>query len=544
MNTNTKQPLIISIAQLNLTVGDIEGNTSKIIAAAQQAKQQYQADLIIYPELAICGYPPEDLVYRHDFIMADSHALSKISREIIDIDIIIGHLHQTKDGLYNAVSYIREGQQVATYHKQELPNYNVFDEKRYYREGNQHCIFEIKGHRLALVICEDLWWPNAAKQAKENAADLIISVNASPFDDGKIKERQQTIAQRALETQLPIIYVANVGGQDDLIYDGGSFAMDSHGIVQVQAPYFSEAIVPVKIDANHQPMPGEMAPTPSHYEALYQALMVGLRDYVNKNGFNSVVLGVSGGIDSALVLCVAVDALGADRVFAGLLPSRFTSEMSVEDALLLCQNLNVKHTTISIEPAFEAFKQSLAHEFTGLKADTTEENLQARCRANLLMAISNKKGAMLLSTGNKSEVAVGYCTLYGDMAGGYALIKDVFKMDVYALSNYRNSLSPVIPQRIIDRPPTAELALNQTDQDTLPPYSILDAILHGYLECDESVDDLVQAGYDKSIVVRVLQMVKRNEYKRRQSAPGPKVSRRAFARERRYPITCGNWYSS
>ncbi|MFN7097242.1 MAG: NAD+ synthase [Gammaproteobacteria bacterium] len=530
----------MAMAQLNLTVGDFNGNANKIIAAAKQAKTKYQADLVVYPELTVCGYPPEDLVYRHDVIIANNQALAYIQSAVTDIDLLIGHLEQTSSGLYNAVSYIHNGQKITTYYKQELPNYGVFDEKRYYQPGQQAQIINIKGHRIALGICEDLWHTTVAKQAKTAGADVIISPNASPFDEKKIVQRQEIIRQRVAENKLPIIYVANVGGQDDLIFDGGSFAMDSQGNIQVQAPYFTEAVVPVQINAAHQPEPGEIAPTPSHYEAIYRALVIGLRDYVNKNGFNSVVLGVSGGIDSALVLCLAVDALGADRVYAGLLPSQFTSNMSVEDALALCHNLNVKHCIISIEPAFDAFKQSLAQEFSGLQNDTTEENLQARCRANLLMAISNKKGAMLLSTGNKSEVAVGYCTLYGDMAGGYALIKDIFKMDVYALSHYRNTISPVIPQRIIDRPPTAELAPNQTDQDTLPPYPVLDAILKAYLEDDKSVDDLIQHGYDKIVVERVIHMVKRNEYKRRQAAPGPKISKRAFARERRYPITCGN----
>jgi NAD+ synthase (glutamine-hydrolysing) len=541
MNTNTKQPLIIAIAQLNLTVGDIDGNTDKIIAAAHHAKNYFQADLIVYPELTICGYPPEDLVYRHDFLAANNAALNRIKQEVTDIDLIVGHLHKNADELYNAASYIHQGQQLAIYYKQELPNYGVFDEKRYYQRGHQPCIIDIKGHRLALTICEDLWLPHVAKQAKTAGADIIITINASPYHSEKSDERQYTISKRVEENSLPIIYVANVGGQDDLIYDGGSFAIDNNSTIKVQAPYFEEAIIPVQIDVNHQPIQGSIAPTPTRYEEIYKALVTGLRDYVNKNGFRGVVLGVSGGIDSALVLAIAVDALGADRVHAALLPSRYTAAMSIDDGIALCQNLQVKYSTISIEPTFEAFKTSLAQEFSGLKADTTEENLQARCRASLLMAISNKKGAMLLSTGNKSEIAVGYCTLYGDMAGGYALIKDIFKTDVYALSLYRNSVNPVIPQRIIDRPPTAELAPDQTDQDTLPPYPVLDAILHGYLELDESVDDLIQRGYDKTTIERVIHMINRNEYKRRQAAPGPKISRRAFARERRYPITCGKW---
>lgn len=536
MNTPT-----IIMAQLNFTVGDITGNTQKIIAAAEQAKNQYQADLIVYPELSICGYPPEDLVYRHDFIAANNAAVEHVLKTITGIDYIIGHLDKTDTGLYNASSYIRNGKILATYHKQELPNYGVFDEKRYYQAGNQACIVELKGHKIALTICEDLWLKNVAQQAKQAGADVIISMNASPYDNHKNHGRYATIAQRAQATQLPIIYVANVGGQDDLIYDGGSFAVDSQGHVKVQAPSFKEALVPIQLNEQHQPLPGLLAHTPDYYEAMYEALKIGLADYVKKNGFKSIVLGLSGGIDSALVLCVAVDALGPEKVHAVMLPSRYSAEISRSDALALCENTGVSHSMISIEPMFQAFTTGLAEEFEGLPADITEENLQARCRGNILMAISNKKGALLLSTGNKSEMAVGYCTLYGDMAGGYALIKDVFKMDVYALCAYRNALSPVIPQRIIDRPPSAELAPNQADQDTLPPYAILDAILRAYLEQDESVDDLVRQGYDKTVIERVIKLVMRSEHKRRQAAPGPKISQRAFARERRYPITCGQW---
>lgn len=541
MNKHIKKSFTVAMAQLNLTVGDIQGNTSKIIAAAKYAKNHHQADVVVYPELTICGYPPEDLVYRDDFIAANDAALTKIQQEITDIDLIVGHLCKNGEGLHNAVSYINKGKLQATYFKQELPNYGVFDEKRYYQAGHHPCLIDIKGHRIALTICEDLWLPNVAKQAKIAGAEIIITVNASPYHSKKGKERQDAIYQRVKENHLPILYIANVGGQDDLIYDGGSFAIDSEGVIQAQAPYFEETIVPVSIDPASHPLPGLIAPAPSHYEEIYNALVIGLRDYVLKNGFNGVVLGVSGGIDSALVLAIAVDALGPERVYALLLPSRYTAAMSIEDGIAICENLNVRYSNISIEPTFEAFKTSLKQEFDGLSTDATEENLQARCRASLLMAVSNKKGAMLLSTGNKSEVAVGYCTLYGDMAGGYAVIKDVFKTDVYALASYRNNVKPVIPQRIIDRPPTAELAPNQTDQDTLPPYPILDAILHGYLELDESIDELVLRGYDKTTIERVITLVKRNEYKRRQAAPGPKVSKRAFARERRYPITCGSW---
>ncbi|NNM58828.1 MAG: NAD+ synthase [Legionellales bacterium] len=529
--------LTIVMAQLNLTVGDIHGNSQKIIEAAHAAKETHQADLVVYPELTICGYPPEDWVLRNDFIAENEAALENILQQLPDIGLIIGHPHKTSHSLYNALSYLNNKEKRAIYFKQELPNYGVFDEKRYFHPGNQACIIELKGHRIALTICEDLWLNKVSQQAKAAGADLLISSNASPYDGKKISTRHKTILQRSRETQLPIIYVASVGGQDDLIYDGGSFAVDALGKIQVQAPFFKETILPVHINNTHQPVAGYMAPLPRLDEAHYQALQLGLHDYVTKNGFQKVLLGLSGGIDSALVLCLAVDALSAERVHAVMLPSRYTSEISTLDAQALCENLKVSHSTISIEPLYETFIQSLSDEFRGLPVDITEENIQARCRGSLLMAIANKKRALLLSTGNKSELAVGYCTLYGDMAGAYAPIADLYKTEVYHLCAYRNRQSSVIPQRIIDRPPSAELAPDQKDQDTLPEYPILDAILKAYIERNESVEEIVCAGYDKATVMRVIGMVRRNEYKRKQAAPGAKISERAFTREWRYPCT-------
>ncbi len=539
MKTETNN-LIITMAQINLTVGDIHGNLRKIIESAHEAKKTHKADLVIYPELTIPGYPPEDLALRDDFVAENNNALEEIMHQLPDVGIIIGHLHKTSHHLYNALSYLNNGKIIATYYKQERPNYGVFDEKRYYQAGDQACIIEIKGHRIAMTVCEDLWLKKVAAQAKMAGADLLISANASPYDNHKITQRHRTITRRTHETQLPIVYVANVGGQDDLIYDGGSFAIDAEGKIQVQAPFFKESITPVHIDAAHQPKPGAKADILPLDEARYQALQLALHDYVKKNGFKKVLLGLSGGIDSALVLCLAVDALSAECVHAVMLPSRYTSEISSVDAIELCKNLNVSHSTISIEPLIEAFTSSLSEEFQGLAPDVTEENMQARCRGNLLMAISNKKNALLLSTGNKSEIAVGYCTLYGDMAGAYSPIADLYKTEVYSLCAYRNQQKPVIPQRIIDRPPSAELAPDQKDQDTLPPYSILDDILRFYIEENKGIAEIVDAGYDKSVVMRVIKMVNRSEYKRKQAALGPRISKRAFSREWRYPTTCLN----
>jgi NAD+ synthase (glutamine-hydrolysing) len=532
-------PATIVLAQINLIVGDIAGNVAKILKACQQAKQQWQAQLIVFPELTICGYLAEDLMLRSDFLQACQQALQQIQLQVTDIDIIVGYPLVTAHGIQNAASYIRHGKIIATYAKQELPNYGIFDEKRYFTVGNQPAIVEFNGHKLAIAICEDLWHPTVAQQAKQAGADLIVSINASPFDYYNIQRRKQVIQQRAQENAIAIIYTANIGGHDEVIFDGGSFAVDTQGQTCVQGPMFEETLIPVQLTKHLQPLPGLNIPAPAPLAMLYQALVLAVRDYTYKNHFKRVMLGVSGGIDSAVVLAIAVDALGADNVHAVFLPSRYNSAMSMEDSIKLCENLGVAYSTISIEPIFNAFTTALADEFHELAADKTEENIQARCRGTLLMAISNKKGALLLTTGNKDEMAVGYATLYGDMAGGFAVIKDVFKMDVYALANYRNQIAPVIPQRIIDRPPSAELAPDQTDQDTLPPYPILDAILRAYLEQDQSLAQITALGFDENTVRQVIHMVNVNEYKRYQAAPGPKVSPRAFGRERRYPIVNG-----
>ncbi len=537
-SSNKKTPVTIALAQLDMTVGDIEGNTQKIIHYAHEARDRLHADLVVFPELAICGYPPEDLLFRDDFHQAIEAALQTILTAVNDIDIIVGHPLKTPRGIFNAASYIRQGKIIATYSKQELPNYGVFDEKRYFTAGTQATLVEFHGFNIALTICEDLWHEKVTKQAKQAGADLIISINASPFDREKIALRQATIKQHISTYHIPTLYVATVGGQDDLVFDGGSFAMNAHGQIMLQAPYFKEALVSVSLDKHGEPYLGEIESTPDADAAMYQALVLAVKDYARKNGFTSALLGLSGGIDSALVACIAADALGAANVHARLLPSRYTANMSNEDSVELCQNLGIPYSEISIEPTFQAFTASLSKEFQGLPPDITEENLQARCRGTLLMAISNKKGSLLLATSNKSETAVGYATLYGDMAGGFSVIKDIYKTEVYRLAAYRNQLSPVIPLRIIERAPSAELAPDQKDEDSLPPYSVLDPLLKAFLEQDASLQDLVAQGFDEATVRRVLKMISRSEYKRQQAAPGPKISVRAFHKERRYPISC------
>jgi NAD+ synthase (glutamine-hydrolysing) len=535
----TETTLQLVMAQINFCVGDIAGNTEKIIQIAQSAHQQLAAEVVIFPELALTGYPPEDLLLRPDFHLQIEKALQTLCEHTAGIDLIVGYPHLKQGQLYNAAAYLQQGRIIATYHKQELPNYGVFDEKRYFTAGDGPIIIEKNGFRLALAICEDLWHTTVTAQAKAAAADVIISINASPFDMRKPKQRDEILRQRCQESALPILYVHGIGGQDELVFDGRSLAMNAEGTVMVQGPSFEEALLPVTLHKQQtvRMAAGSIVPETSLEETIYRALVLAVKDYVHKNSFSGALLGLSGGIDSALTLTIAVDALGPHRVEAILLPSRHTSAMSIEDAEILATNLKVAHRSISIEPAYETFLKSLSAEFTGYPIDKTEENLQARCRGVLLMAISNKKGSLLLTTGNKSEMAVGYATLYGDMAGGFAVIKDIPKTWVYRLAHFRNSISPVIPQRIIDRPPTAELAPNQTDQDTLPPYDELDDILQLYVEQDRSLHDIVATGHQEDTVKRVLQMVDRAEHKRRQAPPGPRITSRAFGRERRYPIT-------
>ena len=534
--------LRIALAQLDLLVGDVHGNVDRVIEAAQAARAKHGADLVVFPELALSGYPPEDLLFHRGFRKQIEEGLERVRREVRDVAAIVGYPEYSGTDIYNAAALVSGGAVVARHRKCELPNYRVFDEKRYFRAGAQPTVFEVRGFRVGLLICEDVWETRAAQEARAAGAELLVVLNASPYEIHKQRERERIVGARVRETGLPVVYVNTVGGQDELVFDGNSFVMDAAGRVVMRAPPFEEGIYTIDFarrDGRAVPLDGAVAPELSDEASIYRALVLGVRDYVNKHGFPGVVMGLSGGVDSALTLAIAVDALGPDRVHAVMMPSRYTSRMSLEDAEQEARTLGVKYSVISIEGMFAATLEALRGEFAGTKPDATEENIQSRCRMLILMGISNKTRRMLLTTGNKSEMAVGYATLYGDMAGGFAPIKDCSKTLVYRLAAYRNSLGRVIPQRVIDRPPSAELRPDQKDSDSLPPYEILDPILEAFIEEDLSVDEIVARGFDRATVGRVLDMVKRNEYKRRQAPPGVRVSRRAFGRDWRYPITNG-----
>jgi NAD+ synthase (glutamine-hydrolysing) len=525
----------IAIAQLNYTVGDIDGNAAKIADAAARARQG-GATLLLTTELAICGYPPEDLLLRNDFYDACADALADLAARSRDITLLVGHPHRQDDKRYNAASLLRDGKVVATYLKRKLPNYNVFDEERYFDSGDAPCVFEHEGLRFGVNICADVWEEPAALAAKQAGAQLLLVLNASPYHMNKQQSRYEVVRDRAADTGVPVIYANQVGGQDELVFDGASFAMDAAGRLTHQFPSFEEVVDFINI-SDGAPQRGTVAPVQSLEAEVYSALTLGVRDYVNKNGFPGVLLGLSGGIDSALTLAVAADALGADRVKAVMMPSQYTAGMSREDACAEAEALKVRYVEIAIKPLFDIFQHTLAGEFKGLAEDTTEENLQSRIRGVLLMAMSNKTGAIVLTTGNKSEMGTGYATLYGDMAGGFAVLKDLNKLMVYRLSNYRNAISPVIPQRVIDRPPSAELRPDQKDQDSLPPYEVLDAIMEAYVENDCSPRDIVAAGYARADVERVVKLIRNSEYKRRQSPVGIRITARGFGKDWRYPIT-------
>lgn len=530
----------IALAQINCIVGDTLGNAAKILDFANRAKVA-GASLVITPELALCGYPPEDLLFRDDFNHACKQALASLAGQVSGITLLIGHPHLANKKLYNAASILENGKITATYHKQILPNYSVFDEERYFEAGDSSLVFTHQGTKFGVMICADGWEASPALMAKQAGAEFLLALNASPYHMDKLEKRYEVIAERAKETGLPIIYVNMVGGQDELVFDGASFVMDSQGKVTQQLPSFVESLsyVEIALDNNkHQPAKAEIALKLSTEASVYNALKLGLADYVNKNGFPSVVLGLSGGIDSALTLAIAVDALGAERVKVVLMSSEFTANISVDDAIEMANLLGVKYSQIPIKDLFELFRETLAPEFGDLPFNTAEENLQARIRGMLLMALSNKFGSIVLTTGNKSEMAVGYSTLYGDMAGGFSLLKDVPKTLVYKLAEYRNSLSKVIPERIITRAPSAELRANQTDQDSLPPYEILDAIMQAYVEDDLSRDKIQQLGFSEADVNRVTNLIDHNEYKRRQAPVGVRITQRGFGKDRRYPITC------
>jgi len=530
--------LKIALAQINFLVGNIAANIDNIVDAAVYARDQLNADMIVFPELTITGYPAEDLLLRADFITAANNAVYQLADRVADIALVVGFPERVDNKLYNSAVVLHQGVILACYRKQALPNYGVFDEQRYFTAGNQPCVFEFNGTFIGLTICEDVWKSGIIEATKQAGAELLLTLNASPFNSGKIHQREAIICKQVKAAQIPLVYVNQVGGQDELIFDGASFVADSQGDIVFRAEEFKEQISVLEFDGNN-PVTSTRAPLYNEISSEYQALVLGIKDYVRKNGFQGAILGLSGGIDSALVLALAVDALGHDKVEAVLMPSRYTQPMSIEDAILEAEALGVKYHTIPIEPAVNAFTGMLAEVFAGTAKDTTEENIQARCRGVILMALSNKQGKLLLTTGNKSEMSVGYATLYGDMAGGFAPIKDVPKLLVYQLSSYRNTLSEVIPERVITRPPSAELAPDQIDADSLPPYEVLDPILERYVELDQSAEEIIAAGFRREDVARAINLVDRNEYKRRQSPPGIRITTRAFGRDRRYPITSG-----
>ncbi len=547
----------IAIAQINATVGDLAGNVARIAEFAERARVA-GAGLLVTPELALCGYPPEDLLLREDFLEACEHALSDLAAQVRDITLVVGHPRAAGGKRYNSASVIRNGRVAGVYDKQRLPNYMVFDEERYFEPGGAPCVHGVNGINFGVNICEDAWgvqgpataraprvginicadsWnaeaPRAARQA---GATVLLVLNASPYHVGKQRVRQDIMRERVVETGMPLVYVNLVGGQDELVFDGGSFVLDREGVLTHQFPFFQEALGLITLtDGN--PQPGEIAAPLTTEAEVYGALLTGVRDYVGKNAFPGALIGLSGGIDSALTLAVAADALGAERVRAVMMPSQYTADMSKEDATAEAEALRVRIAEIPITPIFGAFRDALAAEFQGLPEDATEENLQSRIRGTLLMALSNKTGAIVLTTGNKSEMGTGYATLYGDMAGGFAVLKDINKMMVYRLARYRNAIAPVIPQRVIERAPSAELRANQTDQDSLPPYPILDAIMEEYVEGDLSPREIIARGYRRADVEQVVRMVRLSEYKRRQAPVGIRITPRGFGKDWRFPIT-------
>ncbi len=533
------------MAQINPLVGDIHGNTLLVLKHAEHAIAELHADVVVFPELVLTAYPPEDLLLRPSLDIRIEQALAAIMNARLPAWLVIGYPGRVGGRLYNMLAVIKDGEVEGTYRKQCLPNYQVFDEKRYFKKGKEPLILDIGGVPVGFTICEDLWQPEPMLQAAASGARLMININGSPYHLNKVVDRRAVIKQRAVEGCMPIIYVNQIGGQDELVFDGASMAMSESGEVQVQLAQYREELAAVVVDIEPiaiRPQVG--APLLTGDADLYGALVLGLRDYVNKNHFKSVVLGLSGGIDSALTLAIAVDALGKERVNAVMMPFAYTAAMSIEDATTQAHTLGVSFRVIPINEPYESFVSILADDFAGTSVDLTEQNLQARCRGVVLMALSNKKGWLVLTTGNKSEMAVGYSTLYGDMAGGFDVLKDVPKMQVYALARYRNTQygvqpSQVIPQRVIDRAPSAELAPGQVDEDNLPPYPILDRILELYVEQDRSVEAIVKQGFERVVVEKVVQLVDRNEHKRRQAPIGVRISQRGFGRDRRYPITAG-----
>jgi len=550
--------LQICVAQLNFVVGDMAGNARKIIDCAREAHAR-GARLVLTPELSICGYAAEDLFLRPAFIDACDDALKTIGRELSGLKglhVVVGHPEgggvRTRSVAvtrrHNRASVLCEGQIVAHYDKRELPNYQVFDERRYFTPGEGVGVFEVAGVRVGLLICEDAWFEEPARLARDAGAQVLAVLNASPFHAGKSAEREQRMRERVQDCGLPLIYAHLTGGQDEVIFEGRSFALDDAGMVVARAEGFREAALDMQVErvgerAVLTASPAAVQPLPTPEAELWDALVLGVRDYLGKNGFKGAILGLSGGIDSALVLAIAVDAIGADKVHAVMMPSPYTADISWIDSRDMAERLGVRYDEIAIAPLFEGFRTALAGQFAGLPEDTTEENIQARIRGTLLMALSNKTGSIVLTTGNKSEMATGYCTLYGDMAGGFAVIKDVLKTRVFALARWRNQNDPYgtgsnpIPERIITRPPSAELRPDQKDQDSLPEYEVLDAIIERYMENDEGVAALIADGYERADVEKVTHLIKLNEYKRRQAPVGIRVTHRSFGKDWRYPMT-------
>jgi len=530
----------VIMAQINTLVGDWAGNAEKVIAICCDAAVTDTHAVVVFPELTLTGYPPEDLLLRPSIGEQTEETLASLCASLPpEFFVIVGYPRLSPRGLFNAAGVIHRGAVIAEYFKQCLPNYQVFDEKRYFTAGQEACVVDIAGVPVGITICEDIWDPVPAARAAAAGAEVLINLNASPFHQGKGLERQRLVGDRARENGLPIVYVNQVGAQDELVFDGGSFAVNADGQVVAAAPGFEETVLALDVhEGSPRVISPQSLPEPlSDLALVWQALVVGVRDYVNKNGFPGVVLGLSGGIDSAVTLAVAVDALGAGRVQAIMMPFRYTASMSMEDAEAQAATLGVNYSVISIEPLYDAFMLSLGTEFEGLPPNITEENLQARCRGVLLMSVSNKKNVLVLTTGNKSELAVGYSTLYGDMAGGFDVLKDCPKMLVYALANYRNTLGQCIPERVITRPPSAELAPDQKDEDSLPPYEVLDAIIEAYVEQDRSAKEIIAQGFAEEDVRRVIRLIDLNEYKRRQAPVGVRITQRGFGRDRRYPIT-------
>ena len=534
MSSNIK----VAVAQINCSVGDLEGNSRKIVEAAERAVAQ-GADLLVTPELSLTGYPPEDLLLRRAFYAASDAALLELAAQLLrfpELAVVVGHPIAREGRRFNAASVLQGGMIVGTYFKHDLPNYDVFDEQRYFTPDNRPFVFDVKGTAFGVNICEDSWFHYAPECAQAAGAQVLLALNASPFHLGKQQQRLETMRANVSHFGLPLVYSNLVGGQDELVFDGASFVLAADGGVDASAPYFQEALLFANSSTAFRSLERSRRSRLSRALA-YDALVLGVRDYVGKNGFPGALIGLSGGVDSALTLAIAVDALGADNVRVVMMPSQFTATMSLEDAELLARNLGVRHDVLPIKPAFDAFLATLAAEFRGLSWDTTEENLQARIRGTLLMSLSNKYGSIVLTTGNKSETAVGYSTLYGDLAGGFAVIKDILKTLVYRLCRHRNGISPVIPERILTRAPSAELKAGQTDQDSLPPYDVLDEIITRYMEEGESIADIVSAGWTKRVVRQVVRMIRGSEYKRRQSPVGIRVTHRSFGRDWRYPIT-------